>query len=243
MPIEWADRTKNQGFILWPDAFYAPSLGMDSDRLGECVAEVKRRQLKSVFGTAPFFREQTLDVLLELPELEAAEFWDVVLENISALYELRRLRYLRLGGKRPALDFARLRSLRTLVWNHHSGDSGCASLPELKHLFLWRYKPRGATLEALGLPSSLCTLTLLWSNVMTLEGIPSLLNLTHLVVERCRSLESLGPLADRCPNIESLVISASGRLRADEAMRVASGLPRLRHLVAAGKTLVESNAA
>jgi hypothetical protein len=89
MPIEWADRAKNQGFILWPDAFYTPSLGMDSDRLSECVAEVKRRQLKGVFGTTPFFREQTLDVLLELPQLEAVEFWDVALKSISALYELR----------------------------------------------------------------------------------------------------------------------------------------------------------
>ncbi len=243
MPIEWADRARNHGFILWPDAYHTPSLGMDSDRLSECVSEVKRRQLKGVFGTVPFFREPTLDFVLELPQLEAAEFWGIALRDIAAIYELRDLRHLRLDGKRPALDLTRLRSLRALVWNHQPGDKGSGTLHELKNLWLWRYKAHGGTLEDLELPPSLNSLRIVWSNVKTLDGLPRLPSLTRLVVERCRNLESLGQLAESCPNLETLLISASGRLHANEAMRVASGLPRLRHVVAANKLLVDPNAA
>lgn len=243
MPIEWADRSKNKGFTMWPDAFYTPSIGMDSDCLSECVSEAKRRQLKGVFGTVPFFREDRLDFLLGLPELEAAAFWDVALRDISALYQLRELRYLRLGDKRPALDFTKLMSLRALVWNHRAQDRGSGFLHELKELYLWRYKPVEATFESLELPQSLSSLSILWSSAKSLDGLPSLPHLSRLVIERCRNLESLGQLAASCPNVETLVISASGRLSAKEAMRVASCLPRLQHLFAANKLLVGSNAA
>src|SRR5688572_4079622 len=236
MPIEWANR--GNGFILWPDAYYTPSLGIESDRLRECVAEVQRRKLRGVFGTVPYFREEALDFLSELPELEAVEFWDVPLRSISALYGLGDLRYLRLTEQRPPLDLTQLRSLRVLVWNHVTKDTGVGSLHQLNKLNLWRYRPLTGTFGELDLPSSLTELGIFWSSAKTLDGLPSLPKLTHLEVARCRNLESLGRLAEACPALESLLISESGRLRASEAMRVAAGLPRLRHLVAENKLLI-----
>jgi hypothetical protein len=241
MPIEYANRSN--GFILWPDAGYAPSLGIESDQLQACIREVKRLALKGVFGTVPYFRETELDFLAELPELESVQFWDVKLSKISALYGLTRLRFLRLTDQRPPLDFARLGSLEGVVWNYVPKDTGSASLRKLQELYLWRYKPASSDFHALALPSSLGTLGIYWSNATTLAGLPSLPKLTRLDVARCRNLESLGDLAQACPNLESLIISASGRLRADEAMRVASSMPRLRHLVAENKLLVDPNAA
>jgi hypothetical protein len=240
MPIQYADR--GDGFILWPDATHTPSLGIESDRLPACIAELKRRGFKGVFGTVPYFREQTLDFLTDLPLLEAVEFWDVPLRSISGLYALTELRYLRLTERRPPLDFGRLRSLRTLVWNHIPKDAGSGSLQELEELYLWRYKPPSGKFENLELPPSLTALSIFWSNARTLDGLPNLPKLTRLEVGRCRNLESLGSLAEVCPNLETLLVSASGRIRVDEAKRVASRLPRLRHLVAEDKLLIDPNA-
>ncbi len=230
---------KDGGFIFWPDATYTPSLGIESDRLHECIAEVKRRGLKGVFGTVPYFRESTLDFLLQLPELEAVAFWDVRFRSISELYTLSKLRYLRLSDRRPPLDLGRLRSLKILVWNHAPRDFGSGSLNLLEELYLWRYKPPTGTFEQLQIPPSLKSLGIFWSNAETLDGLPRLPNLIRLEVARCRNLESLGGLAESCQNLESLIVSASGRLHADEARRVGSHLPHLRHLVAENKLLVD----
>ena len=178
-----------------------------------------------------------------LPALEAVAFWDVPLRSISGLYGLGELRYLRLTERRPPLDLARLQSLRTLVWNHVARDSGAGALHELDKLNVWRYKPRAKTFEDFNMPSSLTELGIFWSNAKTLEGLARLPKLTRLEVARCRNLESLGRLAEACPNLESLIVSASERILVGEAMRVASGLPRLRHLVAENKLLVDPNAA
>jgi len=237
MPIEYY---KNK-FIFWPDANHTPSLGIDSDRLPECLAEVKCRSLKGVFGTRPFFRENNLDFLATVPWLEAAQFWDVQLKNLAGLYALTNLQHLRLSGSRPPLILDRFSKIHSLVWEYDAKDSGCQLLPVLENLYLWRYKSVNKTFEEISIPNSLRTLEINWSNVFTLFGLPYLPSLMHLEINRCRDLNSLGDLAEKCPNLESLFIVSSGRLPATEAERVAVNLPKLRHLVAANKLLLDPN--
>jgi hypothetical protein len=240
MPIEF-----HRGeFMFWEDAYdNTPSLGIESDRLQECVLEIKRRRLRGVFGTIPYFRESNLDFLSELPWLEAAQFWDIHLKNLSGLYSLRELGYLRLSGWRPPLALENLPKLRALVWEHGNGDSGSGSLCLLEKLYLWRYKPVSRTFEGLELPQRLKVLEINWSNAATLDGLPPLPNLSRLEIHRCRNLTSLGDLDRKCPNLEVLLIGWSGRLRAAEAERVASNLPRLKHLVAENKLIIGEKAA
>jgi len=237
MPINY----NNDGFILWPDACHTPSLGIESDRLQECLAEVERRGLKGVFGTLPYFRENSLDFLSATPGLEAAAFWEVQLKDLTGLYSLASLQFLRLSGSRPPIKLDRFSNLRSLVWEHNLNDSGCQSLPLLEQLFLWRYKSVSKCFKEIILPSNLKRIEIFWSNASTLDGLPSLPKLSHLEIGRCRDLNSLGDLAERCPNLESLLIVSSGRLDAKEAERVAKGLPKLRHLVAANKLLIDPN--
>ena len=241
MPIQYVREPGE--FIWWPDATHTPALGIESDRLKACIAEVKRRALRGVFGTAPYFREQSLAFLRELTHLEAVAFWDIPLRDISALYELASLRYLRLTADRPAIDFAKMLSLQKVVWHHLAGDVAIDEVPQLRELFLWRYKPVERSCVGLRLPSSLQQLSIIWSNVVTLKGLPKLPHLTRLEVGRCRNLESLEGLAESCPKLEVLLISSSGRLRAEEAVRVVSSLPSVRHVVAANRLLVDPNAA
>lgn len=227
-------------FKHWADSPWAPSLGIDSDQLRECLAETKRRKLKGVFGTNPAFRESSLDFLQQLPELSAVQFWDVSLEDISGLYGLNNLQYLRLSGKRPLLEFERLRTLKMLVWEHHKKDSGIGFLKELEFFHLWRYRASDKSAFELKLPDSLVELGIFWSNVETLDGLDCLPNLKKLEIARCRNLRCLGSLAEVCPNLEHLVVTASGRLTAKEAKSACAGLPKLRHFFAANTLLLSS---
>ncbi|MCG8435098.1 MAG: hypothetical protein MJA83_13810 [Gammaproteobacteria bacterium] len=235
MPIVFEDN----GFIFWEDASWTPSLGMDSDKLPECVSETKRRGLKGAFGTVPYFRESNLHFLRQLPWLRATQFWDVKLDSLSGLYGLGGLEFLRVSGKRPALAFEKLSSLRQLVWDHQNSDTGLDALEDLEMMHLWRYRAEGAGSFRLRLPESLTELRIFWSDIETLDGLGPLPKLATLELGRCRYLKSLGPLAESCPNLEQLLVTASGRLTAEEAKRASRGHPTLRRVFAANKLLLD----
>ena len=116
-------------FLISRDLAHTPCLGIESAMLGVCIEEVRVRQFKGAFGSPGFgFFETTLDALRDLPELEAVWFWDIELQNIDALYELSALQLFGVHPKRPAVDFARLPSLRRFVWTHKPTDTGIRSL-------------------------------------------------------------------------------------------------------------------
>jgi hypothetical protein len=231
---------EDSGFISWNDATETPALGIQSDQISACISEVQRRELLGIFGTRPYFRETDLYFLRELPNLRAVAIWDIRLTDISALYDLRDLRYLRLGADRPSIDFARLPTLRTLVWSHRRGDVNAVTLPGLKFLHIWRFKSPSGDLSDLDLPSSLTELGIYWFNAKTVEGLSFLPNLLRLEIARCRNLASIHTLAEACPNLQHLVVTASGRVTVPEAERLAEKMPNLRHFYAANKLIRSS---
>jgi hypothetical protein len=196
----------------------------------QCVDEVRKVPFKGVFGNPGFgFRELTLDVLNELPYIEAVWFWDVALRNVDALYSLTQLSHFGVHPKRPAIDFSRLRNLNQLVWFHKPSDSGVRSLLALESLHVWHYRDKTKNLANLTLPSNLVELDINWANVETLDGLPMLPKLRRLEVHRCRNLRSFGDIAARFPLLEHLVVAACGRVEDGEGDRVARQLPNLKH--------------
>jgi hypothetical protein len=104
-------------FLVFRDQPPAPHLGLETDILSLCIEECRSHPYKAVFGTPSFgFRESDLECLRELPHLEAVWFWDVALNNIDALYALTKLEFFGVHPKRPAIDFCRLPTLKSLVW-------------------------------------------------------------------------------------------------------------------------------
>ena len=237
MPIEF----ESGGYIYWEDAMGTPSLGIESDHVAECLAELRRRQLKGVFGTVPYFKERDLDFLNEAPEVISVQFYDIKLADLSGLYRLPKLQYLRLSGKRPPLEFGQLAQLRQLVWEHHQKDCGIDTQKSLEWLNLWRFKAANKRDFEMKLPHSLKQLGIFWSNVETVAGFGALPHLNRLEIGRCRNLCQLGDLAETFPSLEILSVSACGRLTADEALRAISGHPRLRHVFADNRLLLSSD--
>ena len=60
-----------QGFYEWPD-YTPPSLGIESDRLEECLAHCREHSYRGVFGSPPLgFCETDLNFLKQIPAVES----------------------------------------------------------------------------------------------------------------------------------------------------------------------------
>ena len=230
--------TDENGFYSWPDASETPALGIETERLQDCIDEAVSRGLTGVFGTVPYFQGGDLDFLRQLPGLASVQFWGVPISDLRALYDLTHLRFLRLSDcKRPGLDFGQLSQLQKLVWDFSKKDTGSNSLSNLTFLHLWRYKSSSGDMSDMALPPNISELGIFWCNAKSLDGITPLPSLRHLEIERCRNLESITALGKSCPNLEHLVVSASGRVTAEEGERLACQLPRVQHLYAGNKKI------
>ncbi len=236
MPIARDD----DGFLFWDDAWGGPALGLESNRLQICVDQILEREIAGVFGRSPEFYEADLNCLARLSHISSLGLWDVPLRDIGEIYALDKLCFFRLSGKRPHLDFTRLRSVRNLVIDYHRKDAGLAEMHDLRMIDLWRYKAAYPNDFEFHFPQGVEEVGLFWSNIGTLEGFGICPNVRKLNVTRCRSLKSLGSLAFNFPKLEHLVVEACGRLTADEARSALSGHVHIRHAFAGGQRIVSA---
>lgn len=225
MPI----RREDGFYVNYDLALDGMSVGIETDRLSECIDRIKRDRIKGVFGHASFgFRGDDLDFLEQMPWVESVWFSDVKLRNIEGLYSLQGLRKFGISPTRPGIDFSRFSALSTAVVHPKARDRGLDTCSGLKQIHVWRHPPRGK-LFSLALPDSLQELGLFWSSLSNLDSLPSLRRLRKLEIARCRNLESLGELGSKFPRLEQLIVTACGKVRNGEGERVASELPHLSH--------------
>ncbi len=232
--------SRPDGHLWWPaSSSQQAALGLQSSRLAECVDVVRAQGLRGVFGRFPEFTERNVNFLGDLPELEEVQLWDVELDDLEGLYRLPRLRYLRISGKRPAINFSRLRTLSRLVVEHRPKDRGFAELSDLTMMHSWRYKPVQGTAFDLALSAGgLRELLVCWSSVETIAPLGPLPELRDLRLARCRNLRDLGDLGVNFPRLERLTVEACGRLTLTEAERAISGHPALTRVIAANKVIL-----
>lgn len=226
-------------FLQTHDLAHVSCLGIESNRLEECIARIRRKRIKGVFGHPSFgFTGADLDFLRQMPWVEVVWFWDVSLTNIDGLYALPDLQHLGVHPKRPGIDFGQFLRLRKLILEPRRGDRGVGSLPELGLLHIWHYRPAGRDFSRLEFPESLTELQIDWANATTLSSLPSLPRLRRLEVHRCRNLESLADIGVKFPQLEHLVVAACGRVTRAEGERVVADLPNLSHAYVGDKKLV-----
>lgn len=216
-----------------------PRLGMESGMLKECVEAVRSQGFRGIFGSPAFgFFERTLDFLHELPDIEEVWFWDVKLRDVDAIYSLRSLRFFGIHPGRPAINFARIPSLRHITWNYKPADTGVRELELLDSLHVWHYLPKSKSFSDLSLPAKLTELHINWANPSTLEGLRGVPGLRRLEIHRCRNLESLALVPMLFPQLEHLVVLTCGRLAAGEDERIAAQLPSLKHAFVQNRKVV-----
>lgn len=77
------------GFYQSHDLGLGSRVGIESNRLSECIEYIKNHNITGAFGTPSFgFEGADLNFLKELPWIEDIWFWDVNLKNIDGLYTL-----------------------------------------------------------------------------------------------------------------------------------------------------------
>ncbi|MFT5462079.1 MAG: hypothetical protein ACI8QS_000951 [Planctomycetota bacterium] len=228
---------RDNDFLVDTDLAGRLSVGIESDRIEECVAEFAARGASGVFGAPCFgFTGDDLDFLHLIPDLEKIWFWDVSLRDVAGVYALTNLRHFGVHPRRPAIDFNRLRSLEEMVWHYTAKDTNLDALKALQLLHVWHFNPKQRSFEGLALPSHLTELQINWANPRSLEGLPELPALKRLEIHRCRNLESISELARIAPNVEHLVVSACGRV--SDGPEVVKHLPHLRHAFVCDQVLV-----
>jgi hypothetical protein len=189
-------------FLITQDFEFALSLGIESHRLRDCVAEINRTGIKSAFaGRAFAFAEDNLDFLEELPHLKQIWFWEVKVCRIEGLYALKSLQHLGLHDQVPGIDFSRFQELRHVVSTYNPRDHGLEKLTNLEQIDLWRFNPKPRTFASCKVPSNLKRLDINWANPATLEGLPHLPECKELQIYFCRNLRTLEGLDAIAPNL------------------------------------------
>ncbi|MHC4134832.1 MAG: hypothetical protein ACYS0K_07600 [Planctomycetota bacterium] len=212
-----------------------PMIGIESDRLRECVEEYHRSQYVGVFGSSGLgFRESSVHVLAELRNLRAVWFWDVELQDVDALYELESLEGLGVHGRRPAIEWDRVRGLRELSTDWRGRDSGLRGYP-LQDLYLWHHKPRSKSVGGLELPDCANEVHFNWTNVTTLVGLQGLRGTRSFEIHRSPNIESLDGLEALADSLERLIVTTCGRL---QDTSVLDRLPHLKLAIVDGQRLV-----
>lgn len=188
-------------------------VGIDSRRLPECIARYNEGGLRGMFGNPYFgFAERDLDFLSQTCKKPTfLWFWDIELDDVEALYEVKEIDNLGIHPKRPGIDFSRFR--RITKWENHwnKRDRGLthAAISSFIH---WHYKPRLKSFAELEVPLAATRLELNWANPASLEGLPVLKHLEELQFHRCRNLTDLSALPRIAPNLRHLLTTTSSKI-------------------------------
>lgn len=233
MPIAREDE-----FWVTHDPPHDPGIGVESDRLRECIDRIERDRAKAVFGHEEYgFSGSNLDFLTAVPWVEAVWFWDVALDCVDGLYALEGLEHFGVQPRRPPIDFSRFPRLQHVNLHPRARDSGLERLDSLESLHVWHYRPRDRSFSSLRFPISLRELEINWANTTSLVSLPSLPNLRRLEVHRCRNLVELGDLRQKFPRLEHLVVTTCGKVQRGEAERALADLSDLHHAYVQGVVL------
>lgn len=227
---------RESGFREWHDHIDGvPAIGVESDRIDECLVHYHRHKFRGLFGHPSFgFTHDNLDFLSRATNVKWLWFWDISLRNVEPIYELTDLEYFGINPKRPGIDFSRLPTLQTVINHWIKADRGI-SVSTITKYNLWHYKPTSKSFEGLELPAGVERLELYWANPATLAGLPVLKNLKVLEIHRCRNLQDLSDLPRIAPNLQKLLTTTSSKI---EATNGVLDHPKLKEALFDGKFVV-----
>lgn len=209
MPIERIGK-----YLETADLGFSHSLGIETNQIKSCIQEIQDRKIPGVFGCPAFgFKQEDLDFLNEMPFIKQVWFWEINLKDINGLYSLKDLAYFGVHEKRPSIDFSNFPMLKKAVWQPIRNDRGLVELDSLRGLDIWRFKPKDKTYKSIELPKNLKQLDLNWCNPISLDGMPTLVELEELQIHYCRNLESIESIFEFAPNLKKLVITRCANLK------------------------------
>ena len=227
------------GFYEWHDHMKGmPGLGVETDRIDECVAYYHKKGFRGLFGHPGFgFLQEDLDFLTRTANARWLWFPEVALKNIDPLYELSELELFGVNPRRPGIDFSRFPALRTVVNDWIKKDKGISE-STITEYHLWHYKPTSKIFDGLEIPKGVKELQLNWANPANLDGLPVMKKLKVLEIHRCRNLHDLSALPRIAPNLRTLLTTSSSRIDATAGVQ---DHPKLKTALIDGEYVVGSD--
>jgi len=229
-------KRESSGFYEWHDHVKGvPGLGIETDRVDECVAYYHAHGFRGLFGHEGFgFQQDNLDFLARTTNAKWLWFWDVSLKNIDPIYELSDLTLIGIHPKRPGIDFSRFPALKTLINHWLKADKGISESTTTEY-HLWHFKPSSKSFVGLEIPTGVKELHLNWANPASLDGLPVMKTLKSLEIHRCRNLRDLSALPRIAPNLQKLLTTTSSRIDATAGVL---DHPKLKTALMDGKPIV-----
>lgn len=139
-----------------------------------------------------------LNFLSECPSIEKLSICNHFLKDLSGIYSINKLRTLAINETTTKVEFRinELKNLEELYGELPKKTVGFNELIKLKKVQLWGYKPKSKNLIEFKNIKKLSDLILTQSNLVTLEGIDGLNNLTVLQLNDLRFLKNINALTD-----------------------------------------------
>jgi hypothetical protein len=174
------------------------SLILDSARLDECLAYIKKTQVKQIeINSVLRFSGSSIDFLSEVSEiLEGLVLLEtkVGYEVINTLKNLKYLVYSDNG--KDTIDLNNFPQLEHLATNYSKRLKGLDNCQNLRSLILFGYKSASASMAEFPQLQNLRVLDLRRTNLVTLDGIDQLIRLEEFLVYGALKLVTIKALSD-----------------------------------------------
>lgn len=198
------------------------ALGIDSSNIKNCILEYNKqynffkrgKPYNSIFGHISFgFKETNLNFLNHFKTVENIWFWDVNLDNIEKLYNLKNLKSIGITGRRPAIDFSKLNKIEKITTDWTNKDYNFEFCENIKSFYLWHHKPKNKSFKDFNFPTYCYeNFSLNWSNVENLTSLNGLKGIKNVEIHMSRNLTSLKGLEKYSDTIEQIIVTTCGKL-------------------------------
>ncbi|QQP81285.1 hypothetical protein JI729_08045 [Bacillus sp. TK-2] len=258
-PLQISIKKKPQNFLVMDG-----TVQIHENRLDEYVNFINTNNFTGVYINDLRYSLHHINFLERCPQIESLHISSTYITDYSALYKLKNLKSLSLEEPQVPLNLTELESFTNLEELHiqcNKNIKGFESCPNLKELYIWKYKPKQKNLEELISLQKIEKLSITQGNISSLKGCRSFPKLKHLELNYLRHLEHIDEIEnnastlkhiefDHCSKLknheylryltelETLILSSCGNIR---NLQFIKELPKLKHLSFVDSTIVDGN--
>lgn len=193
---------------------------IDSSRMEQSINYINENDMiTTVQLNSWYYKENNLNFVKKCPNIKIINNVDCEIVDFSALYETNNITSLWTDFPSGELDPSRISGLKDLriSWNKKIINiEKCFNLEELS---LSNYKPKTKNLDQITYLKNLNELTIVQSNIQSLEGIEGLNSLTTLNLYYLKNLVSLEAICELQSTLEKIEIQNCPNIKSYEALK------------------------
>lgn len=168
---------------------------LNQNNLENCFKLINDYGIKEVEISDNFDKYKDLSFLNECPNIESLSIENHHIKDISYIYNLKKLHTFGIDEPYIAIDFERLKGLKSLHLTWHKKVQGLNNLENLKELYIWNYVPASRDFTEISNLINLEDLVITQAKIDSLNGISNLKRLKNLQLNLSRLLTDIDDVA------------------------------------------------